>query len=104
EFVLGRAGEAFAAGPMPAIEDSPFSAPIHSLRRINQFEWRKLLEQIVPFNKVLAEDPTGTYMSMEEETRATYRQRGGGLAEHSGCSEVELAQVVLERSRKAAGT
>jgi cyclic beta-1,2-glucan synthetase len=104
EFVLDRADEAFAAGPLPAIEDSPFSAPIHSLRRINQFEWRKLLEQIVPFNKVLAEDPTGTYMNMEEESRATYRQRVAELAEHSDCSEIELAQVALELSRKAAGT
>ena len=33
QFILDRADEAFAAGELPPIERSPFSAPIHSLRR-----------------------------------------------------------------------
>ena len=43
EFILNRADEAFAAGELPPIEQSPFSAPIHSLRRMNQIEWREIL-------------------------------------------------------------
>jgi cyclic beta-1,2-glucan synthetase len=103
EFVLDRADEAFAAAPMPSIEDSPFSAPIHSLRRLNQFEWQLLLEEIVAFNRVLAEDPAGAYARMEEENRASYRQRVAELAQDSDCSEIELAQVTLQMAREAAG-
>jgi len=43
EFILNRADVAFAAGELPPIEQSPFSAPIHSLRRLNQIEWREVL-------------------------------------------------------------
>ncbi|WP_213805036.1 glucoamylase family protein [Granulicella sp. dw_53] len=104
EFILDRADEAYApsAGPMPSIEESPFSAPIHSMRRLNQFEWQLLLEQVVAFNGVLAEDPAGAYARMEEETRGTYRQRVAELAKDSDCSETELAQVVLKMTREAA--
>ncbi|CAN5551562.1 hypothetical protein BH10ACI4_BH10ACI4_16180 [soil metagenome] len=101
EYVLDRADETFAAGPMPSIEESPFSAPIHSLRRINQFEWQLILEQIVAFNQILAQDPAGAYSRMEEETRATYRERIALLAEHSDLSEVETASAVLKMSQEA---
>ena len=36
EYILDRAEEAFAAGPLPPIEQSPFSAILHSMRRLNQ--------------------------------------------------------------------
>ena len=102
EFVLDRADEVFASGTMPSIEDSPFSAPIHSLRRLNQFEWELLLEQVVAFNRTLGEDPAGAYLRMEEETRSSYRQRVAQLAKDSDCSESELADVVLKMARAAA--
>ena len=77
EFILDRADEAFAAGPMPAIEQSPFSAPLHSLRRLNQFEWQDVLEPLVPFQAILAGDPAGVFLRMEEENRDSYRKRRG---------------------------
>ena len=59
EFILNRADETLAAGELPPIEQSPFSAPIHSLRRMNQIQWRDVLEPLVAFDAVLRQDPSG---------------------------------------------
>jgi len=64
EFILNSADEAFAAGELPPIEESPFSAPIHSLRRLNQTEWRDVLEPLMAFDAVLRQDPVGAYAAM----------------------------------------
>ena len=102
EFILDRADDAFAAGPLPAIEQSPFSAPLHSLRRLNQFEWGPLLEPLVAFEEILRQDPAGVYAAMEEETRASYHQRIAEIARHADASEVETARAALELARAAA--
>lgn len=102
EFLLDRADEAFAAGPMPPIEQSPFSAPLHSLRRLNQFEWHTVLEPLVPFTQVLAKDPDGVFAKMEEENRDAYRLRVAELARHADASEMETAQAALDLARDAA--
>ena len=49
EYILDRAEEAFKAGNLPPIEQSPFSAILHSMRRLNQFEWRTVLEPLIAF-------------------------------------------------------
>ncbi len=103
EFVLDRADEAFLAGPMPPIEQSPFSAPLHSLRRLNQFEWQTVLEPLVPFQSILCGDPDGVFARMEEENRAAYRLRIAELARHADASEMETAQAALNLARDAAG-
>ena len=102
EFVLDRADEAFAAGPLPPIERSPFSAPLHSLRRLNQFEWQIVLEPLVPFQPILASDPGGVFSRMEEENRDAYRLRVAELARHADASEMETAQAALNLAREAA--
>ncbi len=103
EFILDRADEVFAAGPMPPIEQSPFSAPLHSLRRLNQFEWQEVLEPLVPFQAILEADPAAVFGRMEEENRDSYRKRVAELAAHADASEVETAQAALELARLAAG-
>ena len=103
EFILDRADEAFAAGPLPPIEQSPFSAPLHSLRRLNQFEWQDVLEPLVPFQEILAADPAGVFLRMEEENRDSYRKRVAELAHTADASEVETAQAALDLARAAAG-
>ncbi len=96
EFLLDRADEVFAPNrPIPPIEQSPFSAPLHSLRRLGQFEWPEILEPLVPFQPVLLQDPSGTFASMEEETRDTYRLRVAELAAHADASECEVATAAL---------
>jgi hypothetical protein len=95
EYILDRADEAFAAGPMPSIEHSPFSAPIHSLRRLNQFEWRNLLESLIAFDAILRRDPAQVFSKMENETRAAYHMRVADLSAHADTSEVETTRAAL---------
>ncbi|MEG9437619.1 glycosyl transferase [Edaphobacter sp. HDX4] len=104
EFLLNLADAVFAAGEMPPIEQSPFSAPIHSLRRMNQIEWRDILEPLVPFDAVLRLDPGGVFGRMEEETRAAYRLRVAELARHADTNEVQTAQIALELAQAAERT
>jgi cyclic beta-1,2-glucan synthetase len=104
EFILDRTDEILASGTMPSIEDSPFSAPIHSLRRLNQFDWHLLLEQITVFNRILAEDPANAFAGMDEESRAAYRLRVANLARHANLDEVETAVTALQMARAAAAS
>ncbi|HEY0161476.1 MAG TPA: glucoamylase family protein [Edaphobacter sp.] len=99
EYILNLADEAFAAGELPPIEQSPFSAPIHSLRRMNQIEWREILEPLVAFDPVLRLDPV--FAKMEEETRAAYRLRIAELSRHADTNEVQTAQIALELAQVA---
>ena len=101
EFILNRADAVFAAGEMPPIEASPFSAPIHSLRRMNQVEWREVLEPLIAFDAVLRQDPVGVFGAMEEDTRGAYRGRVAELARYADTSEVQTAQVALELAQAA---
>jgi hypothetical protein len=101
EFILNRAAAAFAAGELPPIEQSPFSAPIHSLRRITQTEWREILEPLIAFDAVLRQDPVGVFGAMEEDTRAAYRLRVAELARHADTNELQTAQVALELAQGA---
>jgi hypothetical protein len=101
EYLLDCGDEAFAVGPLPGIEESPFSGPIHSLRRLNQFEWRELLESLIAFDAVLRQDPTGDFPRMEAETRASYHMRVADLAAHADLSELETAEMALELAREA---
>ncbi len=101
EYLLDRADEAFAAGTLPPIERSPFSAPLHSLRRLNQAEWNEVLESLIAFDAILRADPAGIYGAMDEETRGSYRNRVAELASHADTNEVATAQAALELARAA---
>ena len=104
QFILDRADEAFAADNLPEIEQSPFSAPIHSLRRLSQAEWPDILEPLIPFADILRQDPGGVFENMELETRTAYDQRVAELAKYADASEVETAQTALELALQAAHT
>ncbi len=104
EFILDRADAVFASGTIPPIEQSPFSAPIHSLRRLNQFDWHLLLEDITVFNSILAQDPVDAFAHMDEESRANYRLRIADLARHANADEVEAATIALQMARDAAAS
>lgn len=101
EFILDRADEAFAAGELPPIEDSPFSIPLHGLRRLEQCEWRPVLEPLIAFDAILREDPAGTFAKMEDETRGMYHLRIASMASHANFSEVATAQAALDLARES---
>ncbi len=108
EFLLDRADEVFGlatprpVNELPSIEESPFSAPLHSLRRLNQFEWPEVLEPLVPFQNVLLADPAGAFGRMEEETRDAYRLRVAQLAKYADASELQVAEKALALAHNAA--
>jgi cyclic beta-1,2-glucan synthetase len=101
EYILDRAEEAFLTGPLPSIEQSPFSAILHSMRRLNQFEWQTVLEPLIAFNTILREDPSGVFTSMEDETRHSYHMRVAELARNADASEVQTAQIALDLALQA---
>jgi hypothetical protein len=104
EYILDRAEEAFAAGPLPPIERSPFSAILHSMRRLNQFEWRNVLEPLIAFDSILRQDPADVFAKMEDESRHNYHLRIAELAHDADASEVETAQIALKLAREAFAT
>jgi cyclic beta-1,2-glucan synthetase len=104
EYILDRAEEAFKAGNLPPIDQSPFSAILHSMRRLNQFEWRTVLEPLIAFDSNLRQDPCGVFAEMEDETRHHYHMRVAELAKHADASEVETAQFALDLAREASRT
>jgi hypothetical protein len=101
EYILDRAEEAFKAGNLPPIEQSPFSAILHSMRRLNQFEWRTVLEPLIAFDSILRQDPCGVFAEMEDETRHLYHMRVAELAKHADASEVETARFALDLARES---
>ncbi|MEO6909585.1 MAG: glycosyl transferase, partial [Edaphobacter sp.] len=103
ELILNRADKAFAAGELPPIEHSPFSAAIHGLRRLDQCEWRPVLEPLIAFDAILRQDPASVFAKMEDETRSIYHQRVAEIASHSNFTEAQTAQVALDLAREAAG-
>ena len=72
--------EAFKAGPLPPIEQSPFSAILHSMRRLNQFEWRTVLEPLIAFDSnketVSSTRSTGTFLCGEMARNQSGRLSG----------------------------
>ncbi len=104
EYILDRAEEAFRSGDLPPIEQSPFSATLHSMRRLNQFEWRTVLEPLIAFDAILRQDPVGVFPFMEDETRHIYHLRVAELARHADASEVETAQIALDLARQSVRT
>ena len=101
EFLLDRAEEAFADSPMPPIEQSPFSAPLHSMRRLNQYEWRGLLESFIPFYSILRDDPANAFAAMDDETRHSYYHAVAHLARYADLDEFQTAQTALDLAREA---
>ncbi len=101
EFLLDRVEAVFAAGKLPPIERSPFSAPIHSMRRLNQAEWKFILEPLIPFESILRQDPCGIYVSMDDATRHEYQLRIANYAQHSAASEMEVATIALQLAHEA---
>lgn len=101
EYILDRGDEAFAAGELPPIEQSPFSAILHSLRRLRQMEWRMVLEPLISFDAILRQDPAGVFGDMDDETRNAYHLRVAELAKYADTSEVETARIALDLAREA---
>ncbi|HLI63437.1 MAG TPA: hypothetical protein VKV05_08550, partial [Terriglobales bacterium] len=74
---------------------------INTMRELAEAPWRELLEPLIVFEKVLAEDPAKAYARMDFQSRELYRQTVAHYAAHSDCSELEIAHLALELAQDA---
>ena len=74
---------------------------VRSLRDVSQTSWRDVLNPLLLFDRVLRDDPSGAYPRMDSESRDMYRQEIARLAEHSDCTEMEVAAAALALAREA---
>src|SRR5579872_611026 len=74
---------------------------VRSLREIRQTTWKVVIEPLIRFDRILREDPAGAYSRMDYDTRELYRSKLVRLADHSDCSEMEIAQDALALAREA---
>jgi cyclic beta-1,2-glucan synthetase len=71
------------------------------LRLLSETDWKTFLEQISHVEKILREDPSGIYPSMDFNTRNIYRSVIEELARHSIQGEESVAQIAIEFAHNA---
>ncbi len=69
---------------------------IGSMRELSEAPWKELLEPLIVFESVLAQDPAKAYARMDFQSRELYRHTVAHFAEHSDCSELEIAHLALD--------
>jgi hypothetical protein len=74
---------------------------IRSLQEIKQTAWKVIIEPLILFDRILREDPAGSYAQMDYETREQYRKSLVKIADRCDCSESRVASEVLTLSREA---
>src|SRR5229473_3093249 len=74
---------------------------VRSLQDIRQTTWKSVIEPLIMFDHVLREDPAGAYSRMDYESRDFYRRKLVNIADHSDCTEMEVAGEVLALARQA---
>jgi cyclic beta-1,2-glucan synthetase len=94
------------AARSPQLLQDPNSSPgvavcMRSLREIGHTTWKDVLEPLVPFDRVLREDPAGAYPRMDFESRDLYRDKVAKIAKHADLTETEVAIVALALAREA---
>ncbi len=73
---------------------------VRSLRDVGHISWRQVIEPLILFDHVLREDPAGAYSRMDYDSRELYRKKLVNIADHSDCTEMEVALEALALARK----
>jgi cyclic beta-1,2-glucan synthetase len=73
-----------------------------ALQRVANANWRDLLQRANRIDRVLAEDPSGTYPGMDSESCDLYRSATEEIARNGSRSELEVARIALRLSQEAA--
>jgi cyclic beta-1,2-glucan synthetase len=84
----------------PSISDGIQDA-VRSLQELRQTSWRAVVEPLIRFDQVLRDDPAGAYSRMDYDSRELYRQKLINIAEHSDCTEMDVADKILALAREA---
>jgi hypothetical protein len=74
---------------------------IGSMRELSEAPWKELLEPLIVFEPVLAKDPAKAYARMDFPSRELYRHTVTHYAEHSDCSELEIAHLALDLAEES---
>jgi hypothetical protein len=75
-----------------------------SMRDLSEAPWKELLEPLIVFEPVLSQDPARAYVRMDFQSRELYRHTVTHFAEHSDCSELEIAQHAIDLTRESVQT
>ncbi len=78
-----------------AADQVSISNSIRSLRSLGATDWKTFVESTSAVEKILNDDPTGRYGTMDFATRDQYRHVVEETARNSGRSECEVARVAL---------
>ena len=76
---------------------------IKTVRDVGYAAWASLIEELVAFEAILRQDPSGTYPRMDFDSREQYRKRVAEIARDSEGTESQVAAAALNLA-KAAGT
>src|ERR1700677_2880476 len=74
---------------------------IRIFRHITQTSWKDELESLIPFDKILREDPAGAYAAMDIESRNVYREKIAKLANRIDRTVLDVAKEALALARQA---
>ncbi len=85
----------------PKIDSHGVGVCVRSLRSIEETAWKDVIEPLIVFDHVLRQDPAGCYARMDFESRDYYRMKLSKIADHSNCTELEVAQQVLALAAEA---
>jgi cellobiose phosphorylase len=85
-----------------AADQVSISNSIGSLRFVESTNWRNFVESMSAVERILNEDPTGTYGKMDFTTRDCYRHVIENIAKQSPVSEEEIAQNAIRLAMESA--
>lgn len=74
---------------------------IQSFRHVVRTSWKNELESLIPFDKILREDPVGAYAGMDLESRNIYREKVAHIARRSDRTETKVAEEALGCAMRA---
>jgi cyclic beta-1,2-glucan synthetase len=74
---------------------------VRSLEAVSHVHWKAVLEPLIVFEKVLEQDPAGTYPRMDFDSRDLYRSKVSSMALHADASEIEVARAALKLAQEA---
>ncbi len=72
-----------------------------TLRELTEAPWKELLEPLIVFEWILAADPAKAYARMDFQSRELYRHTVAHYAEHSDCTELEIAKLAIDMAQQA---
>jgi cyclic beta-1,2-glucan synthetase len=96
--------EANGDGAHDATDAQSLRNGILSLRAMGVMDWREFVEAQSAVERVLREDPAGTYGQMDISSRDHYRRIVERLSRRSPLTEVEVAQRTVALARDACRT